>query len=191
MFLALFPSISLTLVLAGDVPSGPMVGDKLPDFKALGFSGLHEGKEFETLKEAKDRPVLLVFVHQITRPAFQLMKPIDAYAAKEDKLFTLFVFLGEKEKTEEFLKRAKGSLNLQSSVAISVDGAAGPMTYGLNDRAALTILMAKEGKVVANFAYSDPNATNARQVLQAVAKLLGKEAPKEAPKEEKKKVRKG
>lgn len=178
-------SLTTTLVFAGDVPSGPMVGDKLPEFKVQGFFTLQEGKEFEVLKEAKDRPVLIVFVHQLKRPAFQLIRPLDEFASKQDKLFTLFVWLGEKEKSEEFLKRAKGSLNLQSPVAVALEKD-GPMTYGLNDRATLTILLAKNNKVVNNFAYSDPNGTNAREVIRATAKLLGIEEPK-AKEDEKKK----
>ncbi|MFO0966392.1 MAG: hypothetical protein U0793_12520 [Gemmataceae bacterium] len=57
------------------------------------------------------------------------------------------------------------------SIALDKDG---PMTYGLNDRATITILLAKEGKVVANFAFADPNATNAwpccRKAIQATGK---------------------
>lgn len=163
----------LTVLFGGDVPSGPMVGDKLPEFKVLGFSGPSEGKEFELVKGAKDKPILVVVVHKITRPALQLMRPIDDFATKEEKLATQFVWLGEKEKMEGYLKRAKGSLNIQSPMSIALDKD-GPMTYGLNDRATITILLAKEGKVVANFAFADPNATNARPVLQAIRKALGK-----------------
>src|SRR5262249_52818045 len=138
------------VVLGGDVPSGPMVGDKLPEFKAIGFSGPSEGKEFELVKDAKDKPILMVVVHKISRPALQLMRPIDDFASKEEKLATQFVWLGEKEKMEQYLKRAKDSLKIQSPMSIAVDKE-GPMTYGLNDRATITILIAKEGKVVANF----------------------------------------
>src|SRR4051812_32335332 len=52
---------------AGDLPSGPAVGDKLQEFKVLGFSGSEAGKEFGVLRQAKNGPTLLVFVHQISR----------------------------------------------------------------------------------------------------------------------------
>ena len=41
---------------------------------------------------------------------------------------------------------------------------------------AITILLANDGKVVANFAFVDPNDTDARKVNQAIGKLLGKKA---------------
>jgi len=163
---------------AGDLTSGPKVGDKLADFKAHGFSGPMEGKEFAPLKEAKDGPTLLIFVHQITRPALKCLRPIDAYAAKAEKLAGHIVWLGEKEKSEEYLKRAKNSLNFQLPICIAADGKDGPPAYGLNDRAALTILLAKDGKVVGNFAFTDPNDTDSPKVVAAVAKLLGKNPPK-------------
>jgi hypothetical protein len=165
--------------LAGDPPSGPNVGDKLQEFKVLGFSGSEAGKEFEVLKQTKNGPTLLVFVHQISRPALKLLRPLDEYASKEEKLAAHIVWLsGDKDETTKFLERAKNSLNLQTPISISIDGKDGPPAYGLNDKVAVTILVAKDRKVVANFAFADPNETVARKVIQAVAKVLGKDSPK-------------
>ena len=166
-------------VWAGDLPSGPAVGDKLQEFKVLGFSGSEAGKEFEVLKQAKNGPTLLVFVHQISRPLFQLLRPVDAYASKEEKLARHIIWLStDKDETIKFLERAKNSLNLQTPVSVTLDGKDGPPAYGLNDKVAVTILIAKDKKVVANFAYADPNDTVAPKVIDAIAKAVGKEAPK-------------
>lgn len=171
-------------LMAGDVTSGPQVGDKLGDFKALGFSGPQADKEFKFLTEAKGKATLVVFVQKITRPALQFLRPVDDYAAKEEKLSTHIVWLtgdkGDTDETKKFLERAKGSLNLQAPVSICLEGKEGPASYGLNDMAAITVLIAKEGKVVANFAYADPNGTVAKDVIAAAAKALGKEPPKTA-----------
>jgi hypothetical protein len=176
---------ALMLVTAfslGDVTSGPQVGDKLGDFKLLGFSGPQADKEFRFLNETKGKTTLVVFVQKITRPALQFLRPLDDYAAKEEKLNTHMVWLtgdkGDKDATKAFLERAKNSLNLQTPVSICLEGNAGPAAYGLNDMAAVTVLIAKDGKVVANFAYADPNGTVAKDVIAAVAKALGKEPPK-------------
>ena len=186
MFQALCSALVLVVVL-GDLPSGPNPGDKLGEFKVLSFSGPNEGKEFEVLKATKDKPALIIFVNQMTRPALRLLRPIDDYVGKEEKLASHVVWLSEdKEKTEEFLKRAKNSLNLQMPISISLDGKDGPGAYGLNNQVAITILLAKDQKVVANFAFTDPNDTAAPKVLAAIAKLLGKEAPKEEKKQRKK-----
>jgi len=167
---------------ATDVTSGPQVGDKIGDFKALGFSGPESGKEFLFLTQTKGQATLVVFVHKTTRPALQLLRPVDEYAAKQEKLSVHLVWLtgdkGDKDETKAFLERAKNSLNLQTPMSICLEGNSGPAAYGLNDMATITVLVVKEGKVVANFAYADPNATVAREVIRAVAKALGKEAPK-------------
>jgi len=175
-------ALALALLVAGDPPSGPQVGDKLGDFKVHGVFGAEAGKEFMFLSQLKDKPALVIFVQKITRPGLQLLRPVDDYASKEDKLASHVVWLtgdkGDKQETEQFLERAKNSLNLQMAVSI-FDGKDGPAAYGLNDMVAITVLVAKEGKVVANFALVDPNGNDAGKVKAAVAKALGKEAPKD------------
>ncbi len=173
--------LTFTLV-AADVTSGPQVGDKIGDFKALGFSGPEAGKEFQFLTQTKGQATLVIFVHKITRPALQFLRPVDEFAAQQEKLSAHVVWLtgdkGDKDETKAFLERAKNSLNLQTPMSICLEGNSGPAAYGLNDMTTITVLVVKEGKVVANFAYADPNATVAREVIRAVAKALGKEAPK-------------
>ncbi len=173
----MFGLLFFVSAISADVASGPQVGDKLGDFKALGFSGPQAEKEFQFLKEAKGDATLVVFVQKITRPALQLLRPVDDFAAKQEKLSAHIVWLtgdkGNKDETKAFLERAKNSLNLQLPLSICLEGDAGPAAYGLNDMAAITVLVAKNGKVVANFAYADPNGTVAREVIAAVSKALG------------------
>lgn len=174
-------------------PSGPQVGDKLPDFKAHQHAGPDAGKEFKILDKTKAGPSLLIFMHGpseigITRPGLQFLRPVDKFAAEHNKLATQIVWItGDKEKTEAFLKRAENSLSLQSPVSICLEGGKdGPATYGLNDKVQITVLVCKENKVVANFSLSDPNAKDASKVIAAAAKVLGVNPPKEEKKEEKK-----
>jgi hypothetical protein len=160
--------------------SGPQPGEKLTAFKVLGFSGPQAGKEFEVLDQIKGAPTLLVFVHEITRPAFQLLRPLDLYGAKlaADGLATHFVWLtADRSRTEQFLNNARNSLNFKAPLSISLDGLEGPGNYGLNRKVALTILIAKDNQVVANFAIVQPNETDAPKVLAGVGKLLGKPVP--------------
>jgi hypothetical protein len=169
-------------LMTADVTSGPQVGDKLGDFKALGVSGPQADKEFQFLTQTKEKVALVIFVQKITRPALQFLRPVDDYAAKQEKLSVHVVWLtgdkGDKDETKAFLERAKDSLKLQTPVSICLEGNAGPAAYGLNDMATVTVLVVKDGKVAANFAYADPNGTVAKDVIAAVAKALGKEAPK-------------
>ncbi len=158
--------------------SGPQPGEKLGSFKAHAVFGPESGKEIELATTGK--PTLLIFVHEVTRPAFQLIRPVDHYATSLSKmgLDTHFVWLtADKSKTEQFLQTAKKSLSLKSPVAISSDGIEGPGSYGLNRKVTLTILVGKDQKVTANFAIVQPNETDVPKVVEAVAKLMGQKAP--------------
>jgi hypothetical protein len=167
--------LAVILVLAGDVPSGPQVGDSLKDFKVHAFSGNDAGKDVDVLKKLGNQPILLIFVHKITRPALRFLRPVDDHVSKENKQAAQVVWLAEdKEKTLEYLKRAQSSLNLKMPIGVSLDGKDGPGTYGLNDKVTLTILLAREQKVLANFALVDPNETDAPKVIAALDRLLGK-----------------
>src|SRR5689334_7881442 len=82
------------VALAGDsLPSGPQVGDKLPDLKAKAFSGPGAGKEFQLLAATKGRPTLVIFVHQITRPALKFLRPVDDFAVSKEGLAAHIVWL--------------------------------------------------------------------------------------------------
>jgi hypothetical protein len=103
----------------------------------------------------------------------RLLRPLDKFASENEKFATTIVWLTpEKEKAEEFLKRAKDSLSLQSPVAICLEGKDGPASYGLNDQVKMTILVARDNRVVANFALVDPNDTDARKIIESVKKAL-------------------
>lgn len=181
---ALFALLIAASVAAADdakVFSGPQPGEKLTDFNVRFVYGPNAGKPARWAGARKDTPGLLVFVHEITRPAMQLLRPVDAHAAKlaaDGHLHTTLVWLSaDAMKTEEYLNRAKQSLNLKSPVAISLDGLEGPGNYGLNRKAMLTILVFKGGKVTANFAIIQPNETDAPKVLAALAQVTGTKAP--------------
>jgi hypothetical protein len=160
--------------------SGPQPGEMLTSFKVLGYSGPAAGKEVDLIGQLKGGPAVLVFVHEVTRPAFQMLRPIDTYGAQlaREGLATHFIWLtADKTQTEAFLTRASKSLNLQSPVSISLDGLEGPGNYGLNRKVTLTILVARDNKVVANFAIVQPNETDAPKVAAAIARLMGKKPP--------------
>ncbi len=167
-------SMLFAFVLFGDPESGPKVGEKLGDAKVKGVYEPIEGKELNLLDRAKKEPTVVIFVHKLSRPTFQLLKEIDKAAAKEEGLNATFVWLTDDiGKTDEFLKRAKDSLSFKSAVAISLDGNAGPNGYGLNDQVDVTIVMSKDAKVTANFAFVGPNATSAPKVVAAIRELVG------------------
>lgn len=157
--------------------SGPQRGEKVAPFRVLQFAGPDAGKEVELAAADRAGPTMLVFVHEVTRPAMQLLRPIDLYATKlaPDGLATHFVWLtADRSRTEQFLSTARNSLAIKSPVDISLDGIEGPGSYGLNRKVTLTILLAKDHKVAANFAIVQPNETDAPKILAEMAKLMGK-----------------
>ncbi len=162
------------------VYSGPQPGETLTPFRVRAFSGPGAGEEVEWPAPTRGEPTVLVFVHEITRPALQLIRPIDHFGAKwaEFGLATRVVWLAaDPAEAEAFLARAKDSLRLKSPVVIALDGAEGPGNYGLNRKVTVTILVAQGDKVAANFAIVQPNETDAPKVLAEVAKLVGRPAP--------------
>ncbi len=160
--------------------SGPQVGEKLTGFKVLGVYGDQEGKELDFVTAAAGKPMLLIFMHDVTRPSAALTRVLSAYAQPKakDGLYCGIVWLtADRSQAEEFLKRAKQSLNLASPVGISMDGAEGPGSYGLNRKVALTVLVAKDNKVTANFALIQPALTDGPKILAEVAKLIDAKPP--------------
>ena len=76
IFVALYLFTSLGVGQDNPFPSGPQVGDKLPAFQSLAFSGPDAGKEINVVAKIKDKPGLLIFVHQITRPGLLFLRPV-------------------------------------------------------------------------------------------------------------------
>ena len=173
----------ISVVAADDkekVFSGPQPGEKLTGFKVQGMFGRWDGKEADVIADAAKAPTLLIFVHEWTRQTLQLTRGLDTYGDKwaSKGLKTYFVNLtADKAKTEQFLQGAKNSLNLKCPQSISLDGLEGPGNYGLNRKMTVTILVAKDNKVTANFPIVQPNETDTPKVLAAVADLLGEPKP--------------
>ncbi|MBM3457680.1 MAG: hypothetical protein FJX77_04005 [Armatimonadetes bacterium] len=91
---------------------------------------------------------------------------------------THFVFLGEdRVQMEQRLPLVTRSLRLMAPAYYSLDGGEGPGNYGLNKRCLVTILLARESRVTANFALTQPGIADAPKVLAEMAKLAGAPEP--------------
>ncbi len=180
----------MSLVLIGSaaasaddpVFSGPQVGEKLTPFLMRGVYDDQAGREFDLIDRAGDKPVFLVFVHEVTRPSIALTRLLMTYAARhaKDGLVSGVVWLADDPTAaEQFLRRARHALPTEVPIGISVDGAEGPGAYGLNRHVALTVLVGRGGKVTANFALVQPSVqADAPKILAKVAELVGGEIPK-------------
>jgi hypothetical protein len=108
-----------------------------------------------------------------------LLRVADEYGAqRKDKLHTEVIFLtADRLAGEQRVKAAVNSLKLKSKVGLSVDGIEGPGNYGLNKECMMTIVVANDNKVTANFALVQPGIADAPKVIAAMAKVSGDDSP--------------
>jgi hypothetical protein len=161
--------------------SGPQVGEKLPSFKVRGVLG-SEGKELDFVTKADGKPIVLVFVHDVNRPSIGMTRVLTSYTTSraKDGLETGVVFLSDDATEQEAkIKQMQHALTPTAPTGISQDGKEGPGSYGLNRKVTLTILVAKEGKVTANFALVQPSLqADLPKILKEVVAVAGGKVPK-------------
>jgi hypothetical protein len=166
------------LLLAQDAKfSGPQAGEKTAGFKVFDVGSR---QDVDYVADAKGGPVLLVFIHELTRPGAALLRALDEYGQIKQArgLRVHFVSLAEdRDGAERHLPNVIKSLNLKCPMGISLDGKEGPGSYGLNREVMLTILVARENKVAANFAIVSPNETDAPKIKAAVDEILRVRGP--------------
>lgn len=171
--------VASTAAATEPVFSGPQVDEPLVSFEARFVFGEDAGRNIDVLESIKDSPTLLVFVHQVTRPSIALTRLVMNYAATKEKdgLHSRLVFLSDDPtETEAWFRRARQALPKGVSPMISIDGMEGPGAYGLNRKMTLTVLVADEGKVIANFPLVQPSVqADATKVGQAIEKALGRD----------------
>lgn len=162
--------------------SGPQAGEKLSSFEVRGVLGDQAGKTLNFIKEADGKPIVLIFVHEVSRPTIGFTRTLSAYTVTRLKegLHTGVIWLDDDATTaENTVKRSQHALTSNAPLGVSLDGREGPGSYGLNRNVALTILIGKENTVAANFALVQPSLqADMPKVLEAIAKLIGGPVPK-------------
>lgn len=162
--------------------SGPQVGEPLAPFSVIGAFDEAEGKEMDFVRDAQDKPIVLIFVHDLNRLSISMTRVLSTYTAsrKMDGLHTGVVWLDDdKSNASATLKRIRHGLGKDAPVGISVDGREGPGSYGLNRNVMLTILVGKDQKVTANYAIVQPSLqVDLPKILKSVVEVAGGEIPK-------------
>lgn len=181
--LVLCSLVSIGSASAADpVFSGPQVDEKVPAFKVRGVFDESAGKELDFVTQAGDKPLVLIFVHDVNRQSISLVRVLSSYTVSraKDDLHTGVVWLNaDATEAENTLKRIKHALTPKAPTGISLDGREGPGAYGLNRNVQLTILVAKAGKVKANFALVQPSLqADLPKILEEVVKVAGGKVPK-------------
>jgi hypothetical protein len=184
IFLVFASLAGLSAALSAQEPiySGPQVGEKLAPFTVRGVFDEHAGKDLNFVQQAAGKPIVLIFVHDVTRPSMSLTRILSGYTAgrAKDGLATGVVWLADDAtEAETALKRMRHALAQDAPIGISVDGREGPGSYGLNRNVALTILVGKNDKVTANYALVQPSLqADLPKILESVVAVAGGKAPK-------------
>lgn len=157
--------------------SGPQVGEALPQFKMKLGIGDDSGSEIDLVEQSGDQPLVIVFVHNRSRPAFALANSVMRYCDQDGakNLQRGICFLtADPTETATWLNRIKGYFPKNTPVGFSTDGIEGPGAYGLNRNVQMTVLVAKDKKVTANFALIQPGAhVDGQKILEAIAAVTG------------------
>lgn len=156
--------------------SGPQPGEKLPEFSANVVFGPNADKTIK-LGGEKDKPALILFVHELTRPSIGLIRMVVDYSngrKSKDIQATIIFLTDDKVDTKNWLNRARRALPQKVDIAISPDGLDGPGALGLNKKMQVTALLVKDNKVSANFAITQPSPqADALKIATSIAKSMG------------------
>jgi hypothetical protein len=162
--------------------SGPQVGESLPAFTVRGVFDQDAGKDLGFVATADGGPIVLIFVHDVTRPSISMTRILSQYTASraQDGVTTGVVWLDDDATAaENQLKRIRHALAAEAPVGVSIDGREGPGSYGLNRNVMLTILVGNQGKVTANYALVQPSLqVDLPKILASVVEVAGGEVPK-------------
>ena len=170
--------------------SGPQTGEKLPPLKVTGITGEFAGKPLDIIAETGRKPLVL-FLQDTNAVgvkglvgASKLLLTIDAFqkkhsnvniAEKSDQGFQIgVVFLADNLDTlpEWAHNMIQKEIPNEVLIGISPDGREGPGSYGLNRNVAQTILVTKDGKVLHNFAFTQPMLYADPHLLGAIAQVM-------------------
>jgi hypothetical protein len=157
--------------------SGPQPGEPLTHFEMRRLFGDAAGQMWDAVKEARGGPIVLIFVHEVTRPSAAVTRIVADYAhrLKEQGLHTAVVFLSDDPTTTQaWAARARHALPSEVPLGISLEGLEGPGAYGLNRHVMMTVVIGKQDRVTANFALIQPSvAQDAPVIGAAIQQVLG------------------
>lgn len=160
--------------------SGPQPGEELPPLNATSIAGTSKDMTFDFISKAEKQPLVLFLQDGDgagLRGLYDTLRMIGTITSKsKQKLHMNVVFLGEPDQLRQRVSGvAKGIVENGTKAflfGISPDGREGPGSYGLNRNVSQTIIIAKEGKVLYNFALTQPTVYADPHVLGAIVQTL-------------------
>ncbi|MBA62827.1 MAG: hypothetical protein CMJ76_10735 [Planctomycetaceae bacterium] len=162
--------------------SGPQSGERLPKLNVLEFDGQSVGKTFNALGANKGAQLIILSDHNRSsiRGLIGLSRLVATINQKSnDKLNAVIVYLGEdRNQLSEHAGRYHQYLAGKPVIGLSNDGRDGPGSYGLNRNVSMTIIIAKDGRVLYNFPFPEGMLTPDPHVLGGISEVLDAEHDK-------------
>ncbi|MGD9854583.1 MAG: hypothetical protein AB7U20_06480 [Planctomycetaceae bacterium] len=184
-----FPVLSLILALAyagslcaaEQIKSGPQVGDSLGAFNVTKCAGAVDdgvdiGKNLCYRCRNGERPQVVVFTRSTDPKVIELIQKLDTAIVEHEgeKLRSFVNLLGEDQdaltKTAEKLAAISKTSNVPFVVPNEFEN--GPDNYGINAKAAVTVVLASELGVKANFAVADAKDLDVDAVIKDIGKIV-------------------
>ena len=162
---------------AESITSGPPPGTKLTPVPCYATSGPLSGQEFDAAAKLGPAPGALLFIHELTRNTAPVLRGLDNLANEFSPVgFKSFTILLGDDRTaaEAQLGRVNGSLKLGNPIVLSTDGAEGPGNYALNRKAALTLVLVKDGTAQRSVALTDTGPGDIPKIRTWIEEIAGK-----------------
>ena len=138
--------------------------------------GVEKGEQLCYRCRYGSRPMVMVFARNTGGKVNALVKELDAAIAKNksEQLKGLVTLMGEDASAlkESAAKVAKKSGAKHIPVVVAKDNVSGPSNYKLDDKSAVTVIVANEGEVVASHAFDTAKKVDVAAVLGDVKKML-------------------
>ncbi len=168
------------------IVSGPQPGEKLPPLKVTGIRGDLDGETFDITAKADGKPIILFLqdpdeagikglVH-----VFEWLKKIGDFKKKQNNASGLEFQIGVVFLTDDADALPESARDVfekhlpdEIIVGISPDGREGPSSYRLNRSVAQTVLIAEDGQVLHNFAFTEPMRSLGSRVVGTIADTIG------------------
>ncbi|MGN6136665.1 MAG: hypothetical protein ACTHOU_19455 [Aureliella sp.] len=166
---------------AADIKSGLKVGEEVGPFDVTKLAGAESdgvkiGQQLCYRCRNSARPQVMVFTRSSDEKVVAFVKKLDAELAKNsDKQLRAFVnYLGEnKDSAAEAAKKLCATTKVSNvPFVVPNEFENGPEDYGLNSKAEVTVLVAKDGKVTANHAFASAKDLDVDSIIKDVEKTV-------------------
>ncbi len=161
-----------------EIFSGPQQGEKLPHLKVKVLKGEDKNIILDLITMSKKQPLILFLQDETPsglRGLVGICRLLTQISEKSNqKMHKIVVFLGDSPDTlTNQASKIRPHIPLDVLIGISPDGREGQGNYGLNRNVAQTVIIAKDGEVLHNLAFTQPALYPDPYVLGAVAEAIG------------------